>query len=97
MTSKSLAALLSALQVVKSHSRPKVSNDNPSSEAAFKTMKYLPELPEHFGSLQHARAFITGFVEAYNHECRHSGIDIHSPADVHFKLTSMETVWHPLY
>lgn len=106
MTSKPVTALLSDLQVVKSHSRPKVSNDNPYSEAAFKTLKYLPEFPERFGSLQHARVFMADFVEAYNHEHRHSGIGFHTPADVHFGLTTdvnqarqnaMQTAWqvHP--
>lgn len=88
MTSKPVTALLSDLDVVKSHSRPKVSNDNPYSESVFKTLKYLPEFPERFGSLQHARAFMDDFVEAYNHEHRHSGIGFHTPADVHFGLTT---------
>lgn len=88
MTSKPVAALLSDLEVVKSHSRPKVSNDNPYSEAAFKTLKYLPEFPERFGSLQHARDFMAEFVDAYNHEHRHSGIGFHTPVDVHFNLTT---------
>ena len=106
MTSKPVTALLSDLEVVKSHSRPKVSNDNPYSEAAFKTLKYLPEFPERFGSLEHARAFMAEFIEAYNHEHRHSGIGFHTPADVHFGLTTdvdharqqaMQTAWqaHP--
>lgn len=81
MTSKPVAALLSDLQVVKSHSRPKVSNDNPYSESVFKTLKYLPEFPERFGSLEHARAFMADFVEAYNHEHRHSGLGFHTPAE----------------
>lgn len=106
MTSKPVAALLSDLEVVKSHSRPKVSNDNPYSEAAFKTLKYLPAFPQRFGSLQHARAFMADFVDAYNHEHRHSGIGFHTPADVYFNLTTevdqarhqaMQTAWqaHP--
>src|SRR5699024_10919011 len=70
------------------HSRPKVSNYNPYSESNFKTPKYLPEFPERFGSLQHARHFMDEFVEAYNHQHRHSGIGFHTPADVHFKLTA---------
>lgn len=87
MTSKPVAALLSDLEVVKSHSRPKVSNDNPYSESAFKTLKYLPEFPERFGSLQHASQFMDEFVDVYNHQHRHSGIGFHTPADVHFNLT----------
>src|SRR5699024_11434472 len=58
MTSKPVTALLSDLDVEKSHSRPKDSNDNPYSAAAFKTLKYLPEFLQRFGSLQHARTFI---------------------------------------
>src|SRR5690625_3172034 len=88
MTSKPVTALLSDLEVVKSHSRPKVSNDNPYSEAAFKTLKYLPEFPERFGSLEHARAFMAEFIEAYNHEHRHPGIGVHTPAEVHFGMTN---------
>lgn len=103
MTSKPVTVLLSDLDVVKSRSRPKVSNDNPYSDAAFKTLKDLPELPERFGSLQHARDFMADFVEAYNHEHRHSGIGFHTPADVHFGLTTevdharhqaMQAAWH---
>ena len=66
------------------HSRPSVSNDNPYSEAWFKTLKYAPVFPERFGSLADARAFMAGFVEAYNHDHRHSGIGLHTPADVHY-------------
>jgi putative transposase len=57
MTSKPVSALLSDLAILKSHSRPKVSNDNPYSEAQFKTLKYCPAFPGTFGSLQDARAF----------------------------------------
>ena len=55
MTSKTVSALLSDLAILKSHSRPKVSNDNPYSEAQFKTLKYCPAFPGTFGSLQDAR------------------------------------------
>lgn len=88
MTSKPVTALLSDLDVLKSHSRPKVSNDNPYSESVFKTLKYLPVFPERFGSLQHARTFMEQFVQAYNHRHRHSGIGFHTPADVHYGLTT---------
>ena len=84
MTSKTVAALLGDLGVTRSHSRPKVSNDNPYSEAWFKTLKYAPLFPERFGSLQHARAFMDGFVQAYNHEHHHTGIGLHTAADVHY-------------
>ncbi len=65
-----------------SHSRPKVSNDNPYSEAQFKTLKYCPAFPGTFGSLQDARAFC-GVFTYYNHEHRHSGIGLHTPYSVH--------------
>lgn len=86
MTSKSVAALLTDLGVVRSHSRPRVSNDNPFSEAWFKTLKYAPVFPDRFGSLQHARSFLDEFVQHYNHEHHHSGIGLHTPADVHYRL-----------
>jgi len=83
MTSKSVADLLEDLTVTRSHSRPRVSNDNPYSEAWFKTLKYAPVFPERFASLAQARAFMTDFVTWYNNCHRHSGIGLHSPADVH--------------
>ena len=64
-------------------SRPHVSNDNPFSEAQFKTLKYRPEFPERFGSLEDARAFCQRFFEWYNNHHRHSGIGMMTPADVH--------------
>lgn len=87
MTSKPVAALLADLDVLKSHSRPKVSNGNPYSEAWFKTLKYLPVFPERFGSLADAREFMDRFVQVYNGHHRHSGIGFHTPADVHFGMT----------
>jgi putative transposase len=83
MTSKSVADLLEDLAVTRSHSRPKVSNDNPYSEAWFKTLKYAPVFPDRFASLADARAFMTDFVSWYNHAHRHSGIGLHTPAEVH--------------
>ena len=83
MTSKPVAQLLLDLGVDRSHSRPRVSNDNPYSEAAFKTLKYAPVFPESFGSLADARAFCEAFFGYYNHEHRHSGIGLHTPASVH--------------
>ncbi len=68
MTSKTVAALLSDLEVTRSHSRPRVSNDNPYSEAIFKTLKYGLEFPERFASVHDAGAFISGFVDWYNCE-----------------------------
>ncbi len=84
MTSKPVAQLLVDLGVARSHSRPHVSNDNPYSEAAFKTLKYAPAFPGNFGSLADARAFCEAFFSYYNHEHRHSGIGLHTPASVHF-------------
>ena len=83
MASKPVAFLLADLGVTKSHSRPHTSNDNPYSEAHFKTLKYRPEFPTWFGSLEDARAFLVWFFGWYNHSHRHSGIGMHTPADVH--------------
>jgi transposase InsO family protein len=88
MTSKTVAALLADLGVTRSHSRPRVSNDNPFSEAWFKTLKYAPIFPERFGSLQHARTFIDEFTQFYNHDHHHTGIGLHTPADVHYGLAA---------
>ena len=84
MTSKPVAQLLVDLGVARSHSRPHVSNDNPFSEAAFKTLKYCPAFPGNFGSIQDARAFCETFFAYYNHEHRHSGIGLHTPASAHY-------------
>lgn len=84
MTSKPVAQLLVDLGVARSHSRPHVSNDNPYSEAAFKTLKYCPAFPDQFGSIHDARAFCEQFFAYYNHEHRHSGIGLHTPASVHY-------------
>ena len=83
MTSKTVAMLLADLGVTKTHSRPHVSNDNPYSEAQFKTLKYRPSFPERFGSLADARAWMRVFVTWYNEEHRHSGIALLTPAMVH--------------
>lgn len=83
MTSKPVAQLLVDLGVARSHSRPHVSNDNPFSESAFKTLKYAPVFPESFGSLPDARTFCEAFVAYYNHDHRHSGLGLHTPASVH--------------
>jgi len=68
MTSKPVAELLADLGIGRTHSRPHVSNDNPFSEAAFKTLKYCPAFPERFGSIADARAFCEQFFSYYNHE-----------------------------
>jgi transposase InsO family protein len=88
MTSKTVAALLSDLEVTKSHSRPRASNDNPYSEAWFKTLKFAPVFPERFGSIGDARRFMNTFVEGYNHAHRHTGIGLNTPADVHYGLAA---------
>src|SRR5258705_12728631 len=86
MTSKTVAALLADLEVTRSHSRPRVSNDNPYSESLFKTLKYGPEFPERFGTLSEARQFMGTFTSWYNHELRHTSIGQHTHADFHFGL-----------
>lgn len=83
MASNPVAFLLADLGVTKSHSRPHVSNDNPYSESQFKTLKYCPSFPERFATIQAAREFCTRFFNAYNHDHRHSGIAMLTPATVH--------------
>jgi len=84
MTSKPVAQLLLDLGVDRSHSRPHVSNDNPYSEANFKTLKYCPAFPGRFGSIADARSFCTAFFDYYNHIHRHSGVGLHTAASVHY-------------
>ena len=86
MTSKPVALLLADLGVTKSHSRPHVSNDNPYSEAQFKTLKYRPGFPDRFGSLEHGRSFCGDFFPWYNTEHHHVGLGLFTPHDVHFGL-----------
>ena len=83
MASKPVALLLADLGVTKSHSRPRVSNDNPYSEAQFKTLKYCPDFPGRFGCLEDARHFCVRFFDAYNNHHRHSGLGLLTPAVVH--------------
>jgi len=83
MTSKPVALMLSDLGVTKSLSRPQVCNDNPYSEAQFKTLKYRPSFPDRFGSVQDARAFCRDFFTWYNTDHRHSGIGMMTPEAVH--------------
>jgi putative transposase len=87
MTSKPVAFLLADMGVTKTHSRPHVSNDNPYSEAQFKTLKYRPDFPDRFGSIQDARAFCQTFFTWYNREHRHSGIAMMTPENVHYGRT----------
>ena len=86
MTSKTLALLLADLGVDKSHSRPYVSNDNPYSEAQFKTMKYRPDYPDRFGGLVDARTWAQPFFDWYNNQHRHVGLGLMTPATVHYGL-----------
>ena len=83
MRSKPVAFLLADLGVLRTHSRPYTSTDNPYSEAQFKTLKYRPEFPDRFDSIEHARAFCRTFFDWYNHAHRHSGIGLMTPAAVH--------------
>ena len=83
MRSKPVALLLADLSVTKSHSRPHVSDDNPYSESQFKTLKYQPDFPARFDSIEHARAFCQAFFAWYNHQHRHSGIGFMTPAAMH--------------
>ena len=84
MTSKPVAFLLADLGITQSHSRPHVSDDNPFSEAQFKTLKYRPDFPGRFDSIEAARLHCQNFFTWYNDEHRHSGLALHTPADVHY-------------
>jgi putative transposase len=86
MTSKLVAHLLADLGVTKTHNRPHVSNDNPYSEAQFKTLKYCPEFPNRFGSIQDARSFCQDFFNWYNKEHHHSGVALMTPEQVHYGM-----------
>jgi len=88
MTSKPVALMLADLGITKTHSRPHVSNDNPFSEAQFKTLKYRPEFPDRFGSIEDARAFCVGFFDWYNNEHYHSGLALLTPVTVHYGETA---------
>jgi putative transposase len=83
MRSKPVAALLIDLEVAKTHGCPHVSDDNPYSEAQFKTLKYRPDFPDRFGSIEDARAHCQQLFHWYNHEHRHGGIGLMPPAAVH--------------
>ena len=83
MRSKSVAALLVDLDITKSHSRPDVSDDNPDSEAQFKTLKYRQDFPARFGCIEDARAHCQAFFAWYNTAHRHSGIGYMTPHSVH--------------
>ena len=84
MTSKPVAFLMADLGVTKTHSRPHVSNDNPYSEAQFKTLKYQPDYPERFGCQQDARSWAKDFFDWYDYEHHHTALGLLTPADVHY-------------
>lgn len=102
MSSKPVALLMADLGVTKTHSRPHVSNDNPFSEAQFKTLKYRPDYPDRFGCPQDARTWAAEFFRWYNYEHHHSAIRLLTPADVHFGraqtiLDQRQQVLHAAY
>ncbi|WP_299169988.1 IS3 family transposase [uncultured Arthrobacter sp.] len=78
-----VSRFLKAHGIAQSHSRPSVSNDNPFSEAQFKTMKYRLDYPGRFTDIEHARTWVEGFISYYNTAHRHSGIGYYTPASVH--------------
>jgi putative transposase len=84
MASTPVAFLLADLGVTKTHSRPHTSNDNPYSESHFRTLKYRPDFPTSFGSLEDARARCQHFFSWYNTEHYHSNIAWHHPVNVHY-------------
>jgi putative transposase len=88
MKSKPVALLLADLGITKTHSRPHVSNDNPFSESQFKTLKYRPDFPKRFGSLEDSRLFCQNFFAWYNAEHRHQGISLLTPETVHYGLSN---------
>jgi putative transposase len=91
MIAKSMAQLLDDLGVDKRHSRPHTSNDNPFSEAQFKTMKYRPDYPERFGSPPDAQVWARSFFAWYNNDHRHTGLALMTPAMVHYGLANQVT------
>lgn len=84
MKAKTLALLLSDLGINTSHSRPYVSDDNPFSEAQFKTLKYRPDYPDRFGCIQDARDWARPFFEWYNNQHYHTGLNLLTPSSVHY-------------
>jgi putative transposase len=102
MRSKPVAHLLTDLGITKTHSRPYTSNDNPYSESQFKTVKHCPEFPDRFGSIQDSRGFCQPFFHWYNNDHRHSGLQLLTPADVHYGqaeqvITSRNQVLHEAF
>ena len=90
MTSQCTAQLLADLGVTRSLSRPQVSDDNPFSEAQFKTLKYHPSFPGRFGDQNQAKTFCRSFFRWYNGEHRHGGISMLTPEQVHCRACAMQ-------
>jgi putative transposase len=84
MICKTIAQLLIDLGVSKSHARPHTPNDNPFSEAQFKTMKYRPDYPARFSSIEEARQWARAFFHWYNNEHHHSSLGLMTPAAIHY-------------
>jgi putative transposase len=84
MKGKPLSQLLVDLGISRSHNRPHTSNDNPFSEAQFKTMKYRPDYPDRFASIDAARQWARSFFDWYNNRHYHSGLNLLTPACVHY-------------
>ena len=102
MKSKPVAFLMADLGVTKTHSRPHTSDDNPFSESQFKTLKYRPNFPDRFGSIEDARAFCQSFFHWYNNEHKHTGICLLPPAAVHYGraealIAARQSVLHKAY
>ena len=102
MIAKTMALLMSDLGINKSHSRPHVSDDNPYSEAQFRTLKYSPGYPDRFGSLPDARQWSQDFFTWYNREHHHTSLNLLTPADVHYgraeeKLAQRQVVLQRAY
>lgn len=106
MTSTDMGKYLAKLGIIQSHSRPRVSNDNPFSESQFKTLKYDLDYPRHFTDIEHARDWTSRFIHTYNTQHRHSGIGYYTPESVHEgtwhecqerRQTTLDTAWaaHP--
>ncbi len=93
MTAKCTAQLLADLGVTQSLARPRVSNDNPYSEAHFKTLKYHPGFPGRFGSIADAKDFCREFFQWYNTQHRHGGIGLLTPEQVHLGR-ALEVIEH---
>lgn len=88
MVAKSTVQLYADLEITASFSRPRVSNDNPYSESVFKTLKYHPEMPDRFGSVQDGRSFFSSLFDWYNDRHRHSSLALLTPSDVHHGRTA---------